>query len=263
MDNLIDIGLNLMHSSFKKDRTSVIDDAIENGVNKFIITGTNTNSSKIAAEYASDYPNILYSTSGVHPHDAKTCNNQTLKTIEKIAQNDCVVAIGECGLDYNRNFSPRDVQREWFEKQVELAETLDMPLFLHEREAHKDLYEILNKHESVAERCVVHCFTSTKSEAQNYIDLGCYIGVTGWICDMKRGGNLQDAVKVIPDDKLMIETDAPFLIPKNFDKKPKRNRNEPKYLPHILKTIAHYKDSNAENLARQVTANTKKFFNIN
>lgn len=251
-----------MHSSFRKNREGIIEDAEKAGVSKFIITGTNVKSSRIASEYASDYPNTLYSTSGVHPHDAKTCNNRTLSELEEIAENPWVVAIGECGLDYNRDFSPRDVQREWFEKQIELAEKLDMPLFLHEREAHEDLYKILEKHEGIAERSVVHCFTGTKEEAENYIDLGCYIGVTGWICDMKRGKSLQEAVKVIPSDRLMIETDAPFLIPKNFDKKPKSNKNEPKYLPHILDTIAYYREEDPEQLRKDVTKTTEKFFNI-
>lgn len=263
MDGLIDIGLNLMHSSFKKDRQEIIEEAAKVGVSKSIITGTNVNSSKIASEYASKYPGILYSTSGVHPHDAKTCNEKTLEILEKNAKKECVVAIGECGLDYNRDFSPRDVQRYWFEKQIELAEKLNMPLFLHERDAHEDLYAILERHPKIAKKAVVHCFTGTSKEAENYIDIGCYIGVTGWICDMKRGKSLQEAVKVIPPERLMIETDAPFLIPKNFDKKPKRNRNEPKYLPHILKTIAHYKDDyDVEKLAKIVTINTEKFFNI-
>ncbi len=262
MDNLIDIGLNLMHSSFKKDRVEIIEEAKKAGVNRFIITGTNIHSSHMACEYASKYPNTLFSTSGVHPHDAKLCNGHTIFELEKIAGKDCVVAIGECGLDYNRNFSPQNLQRKWFEAQVNLAEDLDMPLFLHEREAHKDLYNILKQHDSVTDKSVIHCFTGTKEEAQNYIDLGCYIGVTGWICDMKRGKNLQEAVSAIPPEKLMIETDAPFLIPKNFDKKPKRNRNEPKYLPHILKTIASYMNIDAEELALQVSKNTEEFFNI-
>ncbi|MCQ2972879.1 MAG: TatD family hydrolase [archaeon] len=261
MDNLIDIGLNLMHKSFK-DKEKIMNDAAEVGVKQAIITGTNIQSSQLASEYANKFPGVLYSTSGVHPHDAKTCDENTIAILEKIASNNCVVAIGECGLDYNRNFSPQDVQREWFEKQIELAEKLDMPLFLHEREAHEDLYQILSSYD-IAKKAVVHCFTGTKKETENYIDLGCYIGVTGWICDMKRGKDLQEAVQVIPPEKLMIETDAPFLIPKNFDKKPKKNRNEPKYLPHILKTIAHYKnDCDAEQLAISVTKTTKEFFKI-
>ena len=262
MEELIDIGLNLMHSSFRKDRVEIIEEAKKVGVTQFIITGTNVNSSQKAAEYASNYPETLFSTSGVHPHDAKTCNGHTIFELEKIAKNDSVVAIGECGLDYNRNFSPQDLQRKWFEAQVELAQRIDMPLFLHEREAHEDLCNILNKYDSILEKSVVHCFTGNRTEAENYIDLGCYIGVTGWICDMRRGRNLQEAVSAIPPEKLMIETDAPFLIPKNFDEKPKKNRNEPRYLPHILKTIALCMGIDVEELARQVNKNTKKFFKI-
>ena len=251
-----------MHKSFRKDREEIIEEAKKVGVSKFIITGTNVKSSQIASEYALNYPDVLYSTSGVHPHDAKTCNDKTLNELQKIAENPSVVAIGECGLDYNRDFSPRDVQREWFEKQIKLAEELNMPLFLHERDAHEDMYNILEKHNKIAKKAVIHCFTGTKREAENYIDLGCYIGVTGWICDMKRGKSLQEAVSVIPSDKLMIETDAPFLIPKNFDNKPKKNRNEPKYLPHILNTIANYKNEDVEKLGKEVTKTTKKFFKI-
>ena len=262
MNELIDIGLNLMHNSFRKDRVEIIENAKKVGVSQFIITGTTVNSSQKAADYASKYPDTLFSTSGVHPHDAKTCNGHTIFELEKISKNDCVVAIGECGLDYNRNFSPQPLQRKWFEAQVELAQRLDMPLFLHEREAHQDLVDILKKHEEVLEKSVVHCFTGTKTEAENYIDLGCFIGVTGWICDMMRGRNLQEAVSAIPPEKLMIETDAPFLIPKNFDEKPKKNRNEPKYLPHILETIAICMGLDSEELARQVNKNTKEFFKI-
>ena len=262
MDELIDIGLNLMHKSFRNDRMEIIEDAKKVGVTQFIITGTTVNSSQKAAEYASKYPDTLFSTSGVHPHDAKTCNGHTIFELEKISKNDSVVAIGECGLDYNRNFSPQPLQRKWFEAQVELAERLDMPLFLHEREAHEDLVDILKKHENVLEKSVVHCFTGTKAEAEKYVDLGCFIGVTGWICDMRRGRNLQEAVSAIPPEKLMIETDAPFLIPKNFDEKPKKNRNEPKYLPHILNTIALCMGLDSDELARQVSKNTKEFFKI-
>ncbi len=251
-----------MHTSFKNNREEIINEAKKVGVSKFIITGTTVEFSQVASEYASQYPNTLYSTAGVHPHDAKDCDENTIDELEKIAKTPCVVAIGECGLDYNRDFSPRDIQREWFEKQVQLAKKLDMPLFLHERDAHEDMVNILERYPEICEKCVVHCFTGTSDEAEKYIDLGCYIGVTGWICDAKRGKSLQEAVNVIPSDKLMIETDAPFLIPKNFDEKPKNNKNEPKYLPHILKTIAHYKNADVEELSKDVTKTTEKFFNI-
>ena len=251
-----------MHPSFKKDKEDVIKNGQNAGVKKYIITGTNINSSKIAKDYSMKYLGLLYSTVGVHPHNAKDCNEDTLKKIEELSKFDCVVAIGECGLDYNRNFSKPRTQRKWFEKQIEIAEKLNMPLFLHEREAHEDLIDILEKYPEMAKKSVIHCFTGTKEEAQNYLDLGAYIGITGWICDMRRGKNLQNAVKIIPSDKMMIETDAPFLIPKNFDDKIKNNRNEPKYLPHILKTIAKYKNLDEEILAKDLTNTTKRFFNI-
>lgn len=252
-----------MHSSFKKDRVEIIENGKKVGVKQFIITGTNINSSKIAKDYSSNFPDVLYSTAGVHPHDAKTCDENTIKQIKEIAKCKNVVAIGECGLDYNRNYSPQDIQRKWFKKQIKLAEKMNMPLFLHERDAHEDMYKILKKHPKIAEKSVIHCFTGTKEEAENYIDLGCYIGITGWICDMKRGKSLQEAVKIIPPNKMMIETDAPFLIPKDLSKKPEKNRNEPKYLPHILKTIGFYKDNyNVEKLGKEVTNTTKEFFNI-
>lgn len=264
MEGLIDIGLNLMHKSFDKNRAEIIEESAKVGVNQFIITGTNVQSSQTAKEYAkqNQFKNILFSTAGVHPHDAKTCNTETIVKLEEFAEEDCVVAIGECGLDYNRNYSPQDVQREWFRNQIELAEKLDMPLFLHERDAHEDMMKILQEYPKMAKKAVVHCFTGTKEEAENYLSIGCHIGVTGWICDERRGESLQEAVTVIPPEKMMIETDAPFLIPRNLPKKPKSNKNKPKYLPHILKTITEYKDMNPKDLGIAVTKTTKKFFKI-
>lgn len=264
MDGLIDIGLNLMHKSFDKTRAEIISESAKVGVNQFIITGTNVKSSETAKKYAKQnkFKDILFSTAGVHPHDAKSCDENTIAKLEEFAEEDCVVAIGECGLDYNRNYSPQDVQRKWFEEQVKLAQKLDMPLFLHERDAHEDMMKILESYPEMAKKAVVHCFTGTKEEAENYLSLGCYIGVTGWICDERRGQSLQEAVTIIPPEKMMIETDAPFLIPRNLPKKPKSNKNKPEYLPHILKTIAEYKDMDPEELGKSVTKTTKELFKI-
>ncbi|MCI5866508.1 MAG: TatD family hydrolase [Methanosphaera sp.] len=260
---LIDIGLNLMHKSYDKDREDVINNAKDVGVTKSIITGSSIPSSIKAAQYAQKYPGILYSTCGVHPHDAKMCDENTIDTLRSLAEKPSVVAIGECGLDYNRNYSPQNVQRKWFEKQVELAEELNMPLFLHDREAYDDFAKILRKHRSVAKRSVVHCFTGTKYEAEDYLDLGCYIGVTGWICDERRNSDLLKAIRVIPPERLMIETDGPFLIPRDLNLKGKdKSRNEPKYLPHILEVIAKQMNMDAQTLAHQVTENTTQFFNL-
>ena len=258
----IDIGLNLMHKSYDKDRKDVMINANKVGVSKAIITGSDINSSILASGYALKYPGILYSTAGVHPHDAKTCDENTIPTLKKLAKNDSVVAIGECGLDYNRNYSPQNIQRKWFKKQLELAEELDMPVFLHDRESYSDFSKILREFPNVAKKSVVHCFTGDKYEVEDYLSLGCFIGVTGWICDERRGDELREAVKHIPPNKLMIETDGPFLIPRDLKPKPKKHRNEPKYLPHILNRIAKEMNLDSSELGIQVYENTRKFFNI-
>lgn len=259
---IIDIGINLMHRLFNDDREKIVIDAAQVGVSPLIITGTSERSSSQAVNYAEKYKGKLYCTAGVHPHDTKLCNNETINNLEKLSKHDCVVAIGECGLDYNRDFSPRDIQRKYFEAQVELACKTGLPLFLHERDAFDDFCSILEKYRSDISKMVVHCFTGNKEQLQKYIQLGCYIGITGWICDERRGKHLLDLVKFIPKDRLMIETDAPFLTPRNLDEKPKNERNEPKYLVHILDELAYYLDEDVEDLANRVYRNTKLFFNI-
>lgn len=259
---LIDIGLNLMHKSYNKDREEVMNNGKKAGVKGAIITGSDINSSIEASDYALKYPGVLYSTAGVHPHDAKTCNDDTIPKLEELSSKESVVAIGECGLDYNRNYSPQNIQRKWFIKQLELAEKLDMPVFLHDRESYNDFSKILRDFPAVAKKSVVHCFTGNKYEVEDYLSLGCYIGVTGWICDERRGDELREAVKHIPPERLMVETDGPFLIPRDLKPKPKKHRNEPKYLPHILNRIAEEMNLDSEKLAVQVTENTEKLFNI-
>ena len=258
---IIDIGINLMHRSFNDDREQVMNEAIEAGVSSLIITGTSERASMQAAKYASRYPGKLYSTAGVHPHDVKSWTPDTLKTLEGLAAKKCVVAIGECGLDYNRDFSPRDMQRKYFEQQIELACKTGLPLFLHERDAFDDFYAILEKYRSEIKNMVVHCFTGKKNELEKYIELGCYIGITGWICDERRGRHLIDLIKMIPSDKLMIE-DAPFLLPRNLEDKPRDGRNEPKFLVHILDELAYHLNENMNDLAEQTYQNTKRFFNL-
>ena len=257
---IIDIGLNLMNKQFDVDRESVIKRAEEQNITPLIITGVHLNDSKKAVSFAEKYPKKLYCTVGVHPHDAKTCNENTVSELYKLAQNTQVCAIGECGLDYDRNFSPRDIQKKWFEEQIILAEELNMPLFLHERAAFTDFKKIMIQHKEICNRSVVHCFTGNGMELQNYLRMGCFIGIAGWICDERRGGHLKTLIKMIPLDRLMIETDAPFLIPR--DLKANSRRNEPVYLRHILKTISKCLNKEEGEVAEIVTRNTKKFFSI-
>jgi TatD DNase family protein len=266
---LIDIGINLMHSSFKRDREEVIRTSCDAGVSPLIITGTGEKSSREAAEYAAEYnarcaeePRKLYVTAGVHPHEAKNCDERTIDALRSLASEYGAVAIGECGLDYNRDFSPRDLQRKWFTKQIELAAEIKRPLFLHERDAFEDFAAILENYKAAVPAMAVHCFTGNEKELEKYLELGCYIGITGWICDERRGAHLGALVKKIPADKIMIETDAPFLLPRNLPGKVRDRRNEPGYLPHIAKTIAGHLEKDLSLFAEETFTNTKKFFGI-
>ena len=261
MNQYIDIGINLMHRSYNADRENIITAAAAVGVSPLIITGTSLRASETAAAYASQHKNI-YTTAGVHPHDAKNCNNQTIEGLRRLIKQPSVVAVGECGLDYDRDFSPRDVQRKWFEAQIRLAIEENMPLFLHERAAFTDFKALLSENNEVCGRSVVHCFTGTRDELFAYLDLGCYIGITGWICDLRRGTDLRNIVKDIPEDRLMIETDGPFLLPHNLPERVVNRRNEPRFLPYIAMEIATCRGESLEHIAEIATANTKRFFGI-
>lgn len=258
---IIDIGANLAHRSFQRDRKEVIERAIAAGVRTMIVTGTNLKASEEAVQLAVDYPNQLLSTAGIHPHDSRNCTEQTIPELRRLAAHDEVVAIGECGLDFNRDFSPRPDQEKWFEAQIALAEELQLPLFLHERDAHMRFYDIL-KQTRKSVPAIIHCFTGTKAELLAYLDLGLHIGITGWICDERRGAHLREVVKGIPLDRLMIETDAPFLVPRNMPMKPKDGRNEPAFLPHVLTTLAVCLGNPASHVARETTKTATNFFRI-
>lgn len=259
---IIDIGVNLMHRSFNDDRDDIVEDARFEGVSPLILTGTSERNSIESVKYASHYPKQLYCTVGVHPHDAKSCTLQTIDKLRHLAQKECVVAIGECGLDYNRDFSPRNIQKECFESQIDLAIELNMPLFLHERDAFEDFSSILTQKRNQISNLVVHCFTGTEKELFKYLELDCYIGITGWVCDERRGKHLINLIKKIPSNRLMIETDAPFLTPRNLEEKPIGGRNEPKYLVHILEQMASYLEKDVEDLADETYSNSCRFFQI-
>jgi TatD DNase family protein len=266
-ETIIDIGVNLMHPSFDRDREAVMAAAEAAGVSPLIITGTSVADSRKALEYAARHPGKLYATAGVHPHDAKTCDAATLPALRELAAHDAAAALGECGLDYNRDFSPRPVQREWFEKQAALAVELGMPLFLHERDASEDFTAILRA--CAVTDMVVHCFTGTEAELERYLEMGAYIGVTGWICDERRGRHLRSLVRRIPANRLLIETDAPFLLPRDIVPdivpdagKIRSGRNEPRFLRHIARTIARCLEKDEDQLAHETRENACRFFRL-
>ena len=260
--SLIDIGVNLTNTRFETDLDTVIKNAKQAGVSKLVVTGTSLKDSEQALALCQQYPDYLLCTSGVHPHDAKEWNDHALVAIHNLAQQEEVVAVGECGLDFFRNFSPKAVQLECFEAQLNLAEELNKPVFLHQRDAHEPFLHILKTHRPRLNNAVVHCFTGDTKEAYDYLDQDCYLGITGWLCDERRGQDLREAVKVIPKDRLMIETDAPYLLPRSIRPKPKSTRNEPAYLPYVLTALADIIDEPIEALAQTLAVNTHRFFGV-
>ncbi len=231
------------------------------GVTRLLTVGCTVGDSAQAAAVAGRFDQV-WATAGVHPHDAKSCDASTLESLRALAAQPQVVAIGECGLDFNRDFSPRPVQREWFEAQVELACDLQMPLFLHERDASSDMLEIIRRYRSRISAAIIHCFTGTAEELAAYLALDLHIGITGWICDERRGGHLLDLIATIPRNRLMIETDAPYLLPRTIRPKPKSRRNEPSFLPHVLDTIAQASQRSRDEIARETTATAVAFFGL-
>lgn len=262
MNNLVEIGINLMSRRYNDDREEVVEKATASGVSKMIITGTNVKNSEHAADFATRYPNNLFSTAGIHPHDARHFNGKAVGKLEKLLELPHVVAVGECGLDYNRIFSSKEDQKKCFEAHLELARKTEKPLFLHEREAHTDFVDIMRENRDLIPRSVVHCFTGNEQQLKTYLSMGFYIGITGWICDERRGKELQKAVKQIPLNRLLIETDGPFLTPRTLKPRPKNDRNEPAFLPHIAEHLAKYMNVSVEEIAKHSTKNAETLFKI-
>lgn len=262
MHELVDIGINLTHRSFDRDRDAVIARGIAAGVTTLVITGTSVLDSQRAAELARHAQ--AFATAGVHPHHAKDCDAHTIEALRVLAADPAVVAIGECGLDFNRDFSPRDVQERWFEAQLELAAETALPVFLHERDASERMLAILTKHRPRLVGGVVHCFTGTRAEVERYLALDLHIGITGWICDERRGASLVDAAGAIPLDRLMIETDGPFLMPRaHLPALPKGHdgrRNEPAFLPAVVTGIARATGRDQLEIATATTLTARRFF---
>ncbi len=260
---MIDIGVNLTNSRFEKDLPDVIEQAKHVGVSGLIITGTNLNESEQAHILTMQYPQMCYSTAGVHPHDASTMiSERDWLQLKTLAQQPNVVAIGECGLDFNRDFSPRDVQEQVFERQLALAAELKLPVFLHCRDAHERFCAIYRQWQDKLVGGVLHCFTGSVAELHDCLALDLHIGVTGWVCDERRGQELQLAVPLIPDNRLMIETDAPYLLPRTLRPKPKSSRNLPMYLPHIAEKVAELRGCSFESIQQVTLENTKNFFGL-
>lgn len=262
MHDLIDVGANLTHDSFDRDRDEVLERAAANGVRRLIVTGTSVTASAQAAALAESRPGRLYATAGIHPHHAAELDAESVDALAALLEKPAVVAVGECGLDFFRDFSPRPSQRAAFEAQLELAAATGFPAFLHQRDAHAQFVAALARIRPRLPGAVAHCFTGGPDELSAYLDLDLYIGVTGWVCDERRGAALRDALPLIPPERLLIETDAPYLLPRDLDPMPKDRRNEPRYLPQVLHRIAAETGRAPDELAATTTANAERLFRL-
>jgi TatD DNase family protein len=260
--HLIDIGANLGHESFRADFEAVLGRAREHGVAEIIVTGASAGGSRAAHALARAHPGFLHATAGVHPHHAHEYDDATDALLRELGQTPEVKAIGETGLDYCRNFSPHAAQIAAFERQLGIAIDCGKPLFLHQRDAHADFLACMDNVRGKIGAAVVHCFTGAHEELIAYLDRGFFIGVTGWICDERRGAHLRDLVKLIPSDRLLIETDAPYLLPRDLKPRPSHRRNEPMYLAHVCAAVAAARGEAMDAIAALTTANARRFFGL-
>ncbi len=259
---LIDIGVNLAHDSFDADRAEVVARAFDAGVTRFIITGSSEQGSRDALALARQHAGVMVSTAGVHPHHSSDYTDAVEKTLAGLLQDELVVAVGECGLDYFRNFSPAEAQRFAFQRQLELAARVQKPVFLHQRDAHDDFVAMLEPAMGRIPGGVAHCFTGDAGMLREYLDLGLYIGITGWICDERRGSHLKALIPDIPAERLMLETDAPYLLPRSLEPKPKSRRNEPAHLREVLRVVAEAAGLPQATVAKTTTENAERFFGL-
>ncbi|MCG8413362.1 MAG: TatD family hydrolase [Pseudomonadales bacterium] len=259
---LIDIGANLTHVSFEQDFETVVNAAQEAGIGHILLTGTDLETSTAAQSMAARDSGTFSSTAGFHPHVASDATAEAMAEIEALLQQPEVVAVGETGLDFNRNYSPPDRQKEVFEQHLQLAVERNKPLFLHQRDAHEEFFKLLSRYRQDLVGGVVHCFTDSETALQDYLELDMHIGITGWICDERRGLELQQHVRLIPDDRLLIETDAPYLLPRSLRPKPKTRRNEPKHLVEVLRVVAECRQQSMAEVAAFTTANAKHLFGL-
>jgi len=259
---LVDIGANLAHDSFDADRDAVLARARAAGVAALVVTGSTLDDTDKAIALCRRHPRLLRATAGVHPHHAAGLEGPDAARLAELLRDPYVVAAGECGLDYFRNFSPPAEQRRAFELQLGLAGDAGKPLFLHQRDAHADFLAMLRANPRAAARGVLHCFTGNPAELEDCLALGLSVGITGWICDERRGHSLRESAPRVPRDCLMIETDSPYLLPRTLVPKPPHRRNEPAFLPTVLTETARCRGEDPVALAAVTTANACRFFGL-
>ena len=252
---MFDIGANLTSSLFSDDLDSVLDESFEAGVKKICITSSNLQDVRNAKKITERNKNLYYSV-GFHPHNAKDFKIEFLIDMSIYLDDPKAICLGEMGLDFNRNFSSKDEQILCFESQLSLANSINKPLFLHQRDAHEEFLSILDNYK-FNQKLIVHCFTGNLSELEDYLKRDFYIGITGWVCDLKRGLDLRECINHIPQDKLLIETDSPYLSPRK-----KIRRNEPKFLIDVAEEVARLRKQTKESIVKSSYENSLNFFNL-
>jgi TatD DNase family protein len=256
---IFDSHCHLNDHAFAKDFDTVLERAHQADVKAMLIVGVDRSSSVEAVSIAGQHQNI-YASVGMHPHDVRECSEPVLNELRELAADHRVVAWGETGLDFNRMFSPRDDQEHWFARQLEIGADLELPMIFHERDSRGRFLEILKLHWDSGRRGVVHCFSGNSRELDAYLDLGMYIGITGIITLKARGRELRNMVRRIPADRLLVETDAPYLTPT-----PERNkfrRNEPAFVRTVLFKLADVLGETPEELASITWNNTYHFLGL-
>lgn len=258
---MIDIGVNLLHARFAHDREEVRQRASAAGVTNMLITSTDLRTTEQAIAYCESHD--MFCTAGIHPHDASDAVEKFIDELTVLAQSDRVKAIGETGLDFNRNFSPPDTQRNVFSQQLRLACQLRKPVFVHDRDSEGEVYNQLRKFDKELNGVVIHCFTGTRPDLHRYLDAGYFIGVTGWVCDVRRGEELRSMIPDIPLERLLVETDAPFLrphsVPANWQNS---KRNEPALLPFVIAQIAQLHECEPRTIAAITASNAATLFDL-
>ena len=260
---MIDSHTHIDFKEFNDDREEVVKRFFENGGEKMINVGCDLKSSVRSYELAKNNENI-FASAGIHPHDADTVDKNSLEKLEELVRHYKVIAVGEIGLDYFRNLSPQEKQIEAFRLQLELADNHKMPLIIHCRDAYNDLLDILKNYQTSNWQGVIHCFAASWQIAEKFLELGFHIGFTGIITyykDKSKLGNEPEIYSVIrntPLDKILIETDSPFLAPV-----PERGkRNEPLFVKYVGEKIAHIRNTSFEEIEKATSENTKKLFNL-
>ncbi len=253
---LVDSHVHLDDTRFDRDRDQLIQSFNKDGIAYVLHAAYDLNSS-IKAVNASEQHSKVFASVGYHPHNAKEVTEDSLSIIEALAKKKKVVAIGEIGLDYHYNHSPKEVQRKWFVEQMRLAKKLDMPFIVHDREAHGEIYELIQSEYNTSMRGIMHCYSGNVELAKSFIKMGFLISLAGPVT-FKNARKAKEVAKEIPLEHLLVETDAPYLTPVPFRGK----RNEPAYVCYVAQEIADLKGLSFEKVAEITTNNFKKMFEI-